>query len=124
MDYIKYGASYKSTVTMAANGSDVIVSPAANTRGMVVWTAEFATMNNGNASVSQMAGLVAHTAAPTAITSGDLIAAVSSGAVDASFSRWQGKLSRPVFIPPGKGLYWFSGVAEAGSIRSVLYDLL
>lgn len=120
MDVIKYGASYRSVTALAANGSEAVFTAAANVRGAIVWAASFITENT----VGQAGSFLAKATAPTSETDGDgiLSGGCPGGITGARFGG--AVLPRPVFVPAGKGLYYFSRSAEVGPQRTVLYSLL
>lgn len=113
-----YASSYDSTTAMAANTPDTVFTPAANTNGAIVWAANAAT--GGAASV--LGAYIAKSSAPANVLDGDVIhIEASQGAA----YNTPIPMPNPVLIAAGKGLYWITNTAEAGTmLRHVLYSLL
>lgn len=117
---IRYGSSYKSNTNLAANTPETLFTPAANVNGAVVFMAEY---THADAGLGVGFTFVAKTSAPTTIIDGDVLPMTGAmqGANGAGGIR---SLSKPVFIPAGKGLYAISTTAETVCLRSALYNLL
>jgi hypothetical protein len=120
---ITYGASYKSTTSMAANTPDTIFTPAANVSGAVLWRGSISTT-----AVSPYAGsIIAKASAPTTIIDGDVLASTESWVNSATQNAFSFRFERPIRIAAGKGLYWIVNSAESASNilqRAALYTLL
>ena len=113
-----YTGSFKAFSILAAATPETVFAAGANTNGAIVWTAE------GNAYSGSFAqqSLIAKATAPATIIDGDVIA-VSQYAP--SVNQCALKLSRPVKIAAGKGLYFYNQTLDTvASLRSVLYTLL
>lgn len=121
-----YGASFASIAALAANATEQVFAAASNVNGAWVWDAEIDTSpaSPGGLSIS----LHAHTVAPTAFTSGDVmlqttINVATAAGITSATSR---PLRGPRFIAAGKGL-WFlclvNGTTGEANIarRKVLY---
>lgn len=123
--YDTYGASWKSNATLTANVPETIVSPAANTNGLILWVATFCERQTTTSNISAM---LAKSSAPVNVYDGDVVVAstamMAMGGLNITLN--EGRLLRPILIPPGKGLYYVtSGVQDGASLgRSVLYTLL
>lgn len=118
---IAYGASFKSFTTLAALTPEQIFSPASNVNGAIVW--DFSAVSRSTLSITNT--LLAKSSSPTSATDGDVISTdttyVSSTTVECATM----KIPRPVFVPAGKGLYFFPNSAiNSFGIRSCLYTLL
>lgn len=114
-----YGAGYKGNSLLGVNTPDTIVAPAANLNGIILWNAEAYAAATG---ASVQMSFLAKAAAPANNVDGDVLALVGfySGSSGNSC-----KLSRPVRIAAGKGLYYIEGGAAATiSARHAEYTLL
>ena len=118
---IKYGASWKSEALVAANVAVEVFSAALNARGAVVYGVDVCSYSSVGWSVPS---LIAKETAPVGVVDGDVL--VVGGLLTSVTGGYSsvGKLDRPVFIKPGKGLYFISKMAEVGTIMRVIYDLL
>lgn len=121
---IRYGASFASQTTLAANGSVQVFAPASNTAGAIVWDARMASQ-----AVSGWPGiaLIAKSgSAPASFADGSVLLSADSQFNNGVSSGESASLGMPVFVPPGQGLWFFAANAEnAGSARrSCLYTLL
>ncbi len=124
--HIEYGASYKSITAMAANTPDTVFAPGANTNGAIIWTADLhmSAVNNNTPGV-----LIAKASAPASIIDGDILV-LSKWNVANVFSSssnyfgFEGKLSHPIKVAAGKGVYYICSGAETAAARGVLYTLL
>jgi hypothetical protein len=114
----RYASSYKSNTALAANTPETVFTPAANTLGAWVWTANFVHYLTAPGSA-----FVAKTSAPTTVIDGDVILSSDTMAYNASYYE-SGSLKTPIFIPAGKGLYFINTAVAAAAMRSVLYTLL
>lgn len=118
--YFQYGATYKSTALLPANGTEMIFSAAANVNGAILHRAAFSSYRAAGVHLV----FIAKATAPTSGVDGDVILQSTNGVQTAS-SIWSfGLLDQPVFIPAGKGLYAMSDNAESIAMRSALYTLL
>lgn len=120
MKPIKYGASWKSNASIAANTAQEIIAAAANVRGLYIWGASSISISSG----SPVSSFIAKASAPTTIVDGDVL---PLGAVYVPYggaSTETLSLDRPIFIPAGKGLYFITAAAQGTALRSVIYDLL
>lgn len=115
-----YGASYRSINAQAANTPETVFSGAANLNGAIVHELSFA---HFNATALPIPAYLAKTSAPTTVIDGDGILSADSIFQGPNIS-CSGRLRAPVLIPPGKGLYYISDVAEVSCSRSCLYTLL
>ncbi len=117
---VRYGASFSSTATLSANTGAQVFSAASNARGAILHKA--AAMS-AIAAGSSVVSLIAHTASPTAFTQGDVIKQVDSP--NAANGLWGGfSHDGDIFIPAGKGLFFFSAGSEASGYKNALYTLL
>lgn len=118
-EIVNYGASYKSVTPLAANTPDTVFTAAANVNGAIIWDARF--ISRSNATVTP--AFLAKASAPANNTDGDAILYpdIYNISVD---NLMGGKLTSPIKIPAGKGLYYINGTAETVAQRSVLYTLL
>lgn len=116
---IRYASSYKSNTSLAANTAETVFSAASNTLGAWLWRASFVHGNAGGLA----AGYLAKTSAPTTVIDGDVICGTDSYEF-ATNNYLFAKLEAPVFIPPGKGLYFIAGAAEVAAYRAALFTLL
>jgi hypothetical protein len=117
-----YGASYKSTTTLAANTPDTVFTPAANANGAIVWDCGFSQRGTPGAAAS----FIAKNGAPATIIDGDVICQGDQWGVDASTpkSYIAGKMPRVTRIAAGKGLYYISALIEDTTHRHCNYTLL
>lgn len=116
---IVYGASFQSNSVLGAAGTAQVFAAASNPNGAIVWLAQgFTASASGNHSIS----LLAKATAPTTSIDGDLI--YCDAPVTAANVSPNHELPRPVFIPAGKGLFWWSAQIETLTIKKVLYSLL
>src|SRR5687767_339541 len=118
---IFYAATYKNTGLMAANLSDQVWAAASNTAGAILWRATGWSRNTTSLAVLALA---AHTALPNSVVVGDVIAYQERMNDAAGLVGMFIKVTRPIFIPAGKGLYFTANVAESNAARAVLYTLL
>lgn len=116
---IRFGSSYKSSSAIAANAPETVFAPGANVNGAYLWSASFAQITASG----PQAGYVAKTSAPASAIDGDVVCGIDSVA-SATNNLFCGRLSQPVFIPPGRGLYFISGVLETWGYRAALFTLL
>jgi hypothetical protein len=121
---IRYGSTYKSNTSLAANTPETVFTPAANARGAIVWDASFVSYG-ASAAISGI-GFVAKVSAPTTPIDGDVICQADSIANNGSSTFVAGSTKgKPFFIPAGRGLYFIAGAAEGANVqRQVKYDLL
>lgn len=117
---IEYGASYRSSVALAANTPEQIFSAAANVNGAVILSAQYTSYS---LSVGNCAFLAKSTA-PVGTLDGDAILSASNRVWASSAYYEGGSLISAVKIPAGKGLYFISSVLEGVASRSVLYKFL
>jgi hypothetical protein len=118
-DLVRYGLNYKATTTMAANTPDTIFAPGSNTKGAIVWNVYI----SGNGGGDSVFTVLAKTSAPSTYTDGDVIHVHAS--YSTSGNEINQPMTRPVFIPAGKGLYVINVNSVATiNFRSVLYTLL
>lgn len=116
-----YGASYTSTVSLAAGTSEQVFSPAANVNGAIIHAANYYE-HIGSASLSR-ACFLAKASAPASVIDGDSILRLDF-LILAANSTFSGTLNNPIKIPAGKGLYYFQDVLTTNASRHVLYTLL
>lgn len=119
-DGVSYGASYKSNSIFTANVADTIFTPAANVNGAVIHTAEFYFENNAGI----LGSMIAKNAAPANVADGDVLIVTIPAAISPN-RIMVGRLTRPIKIPAGKGLYLISSATElTTSLKSCNYTLL
>jgi hypothetical protein len=117
-------AFFSSQTLLVANTPDTIFTPAANTNGALLLSANF---NIGQAA-NGVAGFITKASAPTTVLDGSpvLMSGVKGLAGTALLS--YGDLQVPQFIAAGQGLYYISSVATATSdgysFRGCRYRLL
>lgn len=111
----QYSGSYKSMTAMAANTPDTIFTPASNINGAILWFADSYTA--GSAIYN---AIVAKNSAPTSVIDGDVLSEFNWPAVNQGIAR----VSRPIKIAAGKGVYAISSAAETAGFRKALYSLL
>lgn len=120
-DVIRYATAFKATGNLTANTSETVFAAGSNTAGAIVWRARGQAANT--TSLSRLA-LAAHTAAPNAVATGDVIASTEDAwAMTSNFGVFV-RLDQPIFIAAGKGLFWTSDVTDTFGFRTVLYTLL
>jgi hypothetical protein len=118
-EFFEFGSSYQSGALLGVGGVVTIVSPAANTNGILLHRTEFVTEGNTNA------GFLTKTSAPTNATDGDMVCGISGFSLNNTLRVYFGKAERTVKIPAGKGLYFYSGAAEQNfAQRAALYSLI
>ena len=115
-----YGASFASEGATLGNTAVAIVAPAANISGLILWEASFL-YNDGTYATGSM---LAKSSTPASVFDGDVILAPEQRFVDGSNSYVSAKLTKPIEISAGKGLYVISTTGQARFIRRVLYSLL
>lgn len=120
-ELIKYGSSWKSNATQAANTAVEVFSAAANARGAIVWMASLCSHNSSGWSVPVM---LVKAGVPVSVTDGDILLAGPLAMLAASSYTSHARLDRPVFVPAGRGLYFINTTADNAGLRHVLYDLL
>lgn len=96
---------WTSTTNAAANTAEMIIDPAFNTNGVVVYFASFASETGTSASI---ASIIAHTVAPTTPTDGTVIVPT----MDKNGTTNMGMTQMAIMIPAGKGLFFISSAAE------------
>jgi len=121
---VRYGASFASTGQLSSGAAQEVVAPAANTKGITVWMAEYIHIGTGTPG---WPSLLAKASAPTTVIDGDVLPMAATVFENPSLTILGacGNLVRPVFIPAGKGLYWRTMANETNSQvkRSVLYTI-
>lgn len=118
-----YGASFDSVAALAATSVEAVFLAAANVNGAVIKAASWSGQNAGTPVTSS--GLIAHTAAPAAFTSGDVLMQLKNDAVQGGGAiAYSGSLDREIFVPAGKGVWFWNQTLEAVGARRVLYTLL
>ncbi len=122
-EIVRATGNYTTEGATAANNTPYTVfTPAANTNGAIVWTANACTSNSGNPPVI---ALLDHTATPAAITDGRALALTGAGAGYSTGSLFGAlQLVRPVFIPAGRGLFFFFRFTDSFGYRAALFSLL
>jgi hypothetical protein len=119
-DVLRYGTSYKSVTTLAANTSEAVFSAAANVNGAILWKAS---SHSRNATGFTRTAYAAHTAAPNNLTVGDVLASNDAAMWVAGDFQFFTRVLTPIFIPAGKGVYFTADIAETACYRSALYTL-
>ncbi|MES2637421.1 MAG: hypothetical protein V4605_08865 [Pseudomonadota bacterium] len=118
---IAYAASFASNTSLVAATAEVVVLPAANVNGLLIWNAQFVSHNVTNLSRT---ALIAKSSAPVSTVDGDSIISPQNVYLGGVFGV-SGNLVTPVKIAAGKGLYFYTGaVNETFGSRSLLYTLL
>lgn len=116
---VRYGASQTINSIMAASGVQTVVSAAANVNGLIVHRAGyFSQTGSGGGLLS----LLAKTSSPGNSADGDMIMGPGPVTGNVGSGTWWG--GSPIFVPAGKGLYFFSQYLETVGCRWVLYTLL
>lgn len=92
-----------------------VLAPAENVNGVTVKKFEY----TGKLANEGLVALIAHTAAPTTMTDGAVLEAVSFAANTATSAG--GDVN--IFVPAGKGLYIRSTGSTANALKSVLYTV-
>jgi len=115
---VRYGASYKANALMAANTPSQVVAPAANVNGVIIFAAGF--MSAAATTVGY--SLIAKASAPANCIDGDVLLMPSM--YNSVTQIVSGQLMRPVFVPPGLGVYFIRGDAETVANRYALYSIL
>lgn len=112
-----------STSLLAAAGNEQIVAPAANTSGIIVWSAHISTQASPGYTCK---ALIAKASAPITWSGVPLLAALSGVASSAGLLGVNARLEQPVFVAAGLGLYWVNtgDVAEDRARCSVQYTVL
>lgn len=116
-----YGASYRSITALLANTPETVFTPAANVNGAIIHSAQF---HDHNTTSLQSPAFLAKASAPVTVIDGDAILSTDGTLIFTSASSMSASLKKPIKIPPGKGLYFITNVAQTGANRSVLYTLL
>ena len=120
---ISYDTAFSDTNAFAANTPHTVFTPAANTKGAIVYLAEYSLV----ASTYNEATLLTNSAAPTTRTDGRVLAVSRMTTINATSTGfyYQIQLQRAVYIPAGQGLYVIcGGIISAGVTGTVLYSLL
>jgi hypothetical protein len=117
----RYGATYASAASQAANTPDTVFTPGANVNGAIVHRAMF---EHGLSAGSHSCAYVAKTSAPATPADGAPILNHTTGFFDGTNYYRGGYSEGGIFIPAGCGLYFICSVAEFAALRSVLYTLL
>lgn len=118
---VAYGASFSTAANLAANVAEVVVAPAANVNGLLVWNAQ---MVSYNATALARTSLIAKATAPVSTIDGDVLLSPQGVILAAAVFGVTGTLVTPVKVAAGKGLYFIVGVTETFGSRSLLYSLL
>lgn len=114
-----YGAKFTSTAFLAAAATENVWAAAANTAGAIL---ALSLLSRGGGAYSPLYCAHAHTAAPAAITDGDIVCA----SIDSHTAASIGDQIQPLLIPTGKGLWWRNGgpAVDTSALRAHLYTLL
>lgn len=118
---VPYGASFVTINNLTANVAEQVVSPAANTNGLLILNAQYL---SGNNTAQSRTSLLAKSSAPSTNTDGDAILTPQNYNLIGTLQLVSGTLVTPVRISAGKGLYFIGGQTETFASRSVLYTLL
>lgn len=120
-----YGASFASSTSLAGATNEVILAPASNVNGLIVWSASMSTAQNVAASAS-LIGLIAKASAPASSTDGDVLLTLVEYAITAAgVGSSNVIMPRPYRVAAGKGLYFRnSATAETAGYRSLQYTIL
>lgn len=118
---IKYGASYKSTTTLAANTPEAVFSAAANINGAIVWMAN--AYNLVSAGAGQKIAFIAKNTAPASVIDGDILSVKDQNPQSSGYGAGC-SINICIFIPAGKALYFISDALESSALRTALYTLL
>jgi hypothetical protein len=119
-----YGTKFTSTAAIAAGGTETVWAPGTNVNGVIL-TQRNLLFIQITATGVPTEYTIAHTSAPGAISTGDLID-VPSSYVILGANTWQlEKRDVPLLIPSGKGLYGFNNAAAAdlSRVASFLYTV-
>jgi hypothetical protein len=118
-----YASKFSSVSNLAAAGTEQVWSAASNTNGAILHSADILIANNTGQNVPY--ALQAHTSAPAAFTTGDVVLQITNHSTLGAAIIQGGKLQQPVAIPSGKGSWFRNGgaVADVQAARSVLYTL-
>lgn len=112
---------FSSSTNLAANSPVTIVSSAANINGIIVYRA---TVQNYNLTSMSLQALISRQTPPASIADGNMIMIPDSQAV-VSGNYWVGgKLDKPIYIPPGFGLYYLSTLLTTVNLLNVHYTIL
>jgi hypothetical protein len=119
-----YGATFSSVTALAATTNEVILAPASNTAGVIVWRNRMSTVPTAGA--GGHFSLLAKSSAPASMIDGDVLDCIghfyATAAGQVSFASG---FERPVFVAAGKGLYYRNGAsAESLAMRSIQYTVL
>lgn len=117
----RYTNTFYASSALAAATAETIVAPGTNVNGIVVLTASADCFN----AAGQLFSLIAKTSAPVSVSDGDILAVGSfNGNSGGSMSSL--RLEAPIYVPPGKGLYFICLNADTTPVRSrqVVYRLL
>lgn len=117
------GAAYSSVTAIAAATPEAVFLPAANTGGAILWDCEFLSANGAGAGYRQCA-FIDHTAAPGAFTTGRVVCGPHDFVVNGAAVEILGRRDSPIYIAAGRGLYYYSTVAETAAARAARYTLL
>lgn len=112
-------SSFSSSAALAANTAEQVVAPASNTNGILVFERHAITNTASNNTVT----LLAKTSAPTSFGDGDIHYMLFQD-TGGAWKIGPNIMDRPILIPAGKGLYWFSNVLETGARRWCTYTVL
>lgn len=116
-----YGASYRSTTSLAANTPETVFTPAANINGAIIHSAQFL---HFDAAGVALPAYLSKASAPASVIDGDAILSTDCYAPFTGQNSHFGSLKRPLRISAGKGLYFISNILQSAASRSVLYTLL
>ena len=113
-DYGYEFASASNTPLLAAAPENFCIV-GVNFKGLLIKQASFSSVKAtwGNTA------LIAKATAPTAFNDGIVLLSSSGG----SLTTEGGRLARPVEVPAGLGLWWYTNVNETNGQRSVLFDI-
>lgn len=116
---LKFGASWASSAGSGAGTSIQVFSAASNARGAILHRAAVHAM----AATQAMGAFIANATSPVSL-SGDVLAVTDAPTASGAYAHAL-KTEGDVFIPAGKGLFYYTPVAEAsGIMRGALYTLL
>lgn len=118
-----YGAAFSSVALLGNLATEQVFAPGANVAGAIIHAASWTGFNSANIAVSQ-SSLIAAAAAPGSFTGGDVLMQIENSVPLGGGIYYSGKLQSPIFVPAGRGLWFYNAVVEVASGRRVLYTLL
>ena len=113
-----YTGNFSSTTVLAANTPQLVLSPAANTQGVLINLASMQSYSG----VQAYCALIAKSSAPVSVLDGDVL--LLNCPPSSIYYGILNQISNKVRIPAGKGLYFISSALETVGARCCTYTVL